>query len=279
MQKESKKTFWRNINFKYKVYVINSNKLEEVAKLSISKLNALSLVIFTSLLIFLISSAIIIFTPLRYYLPGYVNSEIRSQIVANKVYADSIANELIKQSAYIDNLREVMKGGLTIDSVKTSAPDVAGSKDTLMTPSPAEMAFRHNYENNEKYSLTNNIISQTRLNGVSFARPLYGTVAKPFATGHSGIDIAVDSPTNVCSVLDGTVVYTGHPTGEGYTIIIQHSNNVTSIYRDCERLLKESGMSVKSGDAIAITTPGHRHLHLEIWHNGHPLDPTKYIAF
>ena len=234
MQKESKKTFWRNINFKYKVYVINSNKLEEVAKLSISKLNALSLVIFTSLLIFLISSAIIIFTPLRYYLPGYVNSEIRSQIVANKVYADSIANELIKQSAYIDNLREVMKGGLTIDSVKTSAPDVAGSKDTLMTPSPAEMAFRHNYEN---------------------------------------------SPTNVCSVLDGTVVYTGHPTGEGYTIIIQHSNNVTSIYRDCERLLKESGMSVKSGDAIAIATPGHRHLHLEIWHNGHPLDPTKYIAF
>ena len=47
---------------------------------------------------------------------------------------------------------------------------------------------------------------------------------------------------------------------------------------------KSEGLKVKAGDAIAVIgnsgelTTG-PHLHFELWHNGVPLDPVKYIVF
>lgn len=278
MQSANKKTLWKDIKFKYKILIINSNTLEEVARLSISKLNGLSLILFTSLVIFLFSSAIIIFTPLRNYLPGYVNSDVRSQIVSNKVYTDSITVELIKQSNYIENLRSVLSGNLDIDSIKTANSNTVTPKDTLMSPSQIELTFRENYESNEKYNLTSNMLSQTRFNGLNFSRPTYGLVVGRFIPGkNNGIDIAIDNQQNICSILDGNIINTSKGIN-GYTVVVQHSNNLISIYGNCAAMLKEVGANVKSGEAIALSQDNNN-LHLELWYNGKPLDPNKYIAF
>lgn len=282
MQKENKKTFWKKIKFKYKVLIVNSNTLEEVARLSISKLNGFSLVLFSALFIFLLASIIIIFTPLRNYLPGYVNSEVRSQIVTNKVYADSIADELAKQAAYIDNLKSILNGEAAADTVAAATAVTTGTKDTLPGPTQRELAFRQAYEDNEKYNLTSTMISQSRLNGLAFSRPIAGMVTTQFnpAKGNNGIDISTEASLNICALLDGTVVFTSYAAGRGYTAVVQHSNNLTSIYSGCATLLKSTGQTVKAGEAIAVTDdkPGDN-LHLEVWHNGKPLDPNKYIAF
>lgn len=73
---------------------------------------------------------------------------------------------------------------------------------------------------------------------------------------------------------------------EGYTIAIQHRENLVSIYRNCHRLLKEVGEKVSAGEVIATlgsssdkegeTKP---YLHFELWHRGKALDPNIYIAF
>jgi murein DD-endopeptidase MepM/ murein hydrolase activator NlpD len=49
-------------------------------------------------------------------------------------------------------------------------------------------------------------------------------------------------------------------------------------------LLKEVGDHVKAGEAIAIIGNSGElssgpHLHFELWRNGTPLDPEKYIVF
>ena len=73
MKKKSRKAFWHNIKFKYKLTIINENTLEEVVGIHVSKLNGLSVIFLTCTIIFLVAGIIIVFTPLRNYLPGYMN--------------------------------------------------------------------------------------------------------------------------------------------------------------------------------------------------------------
>ena len=81
--KNRRKKFWRNFKFKYKLTITNENTLEEVIGIHVSKLNGVSVLLFAVTVIFLIAATIIAFTPLRNYLPGYMNSEVR-ELVVNK---------------------------------------------------------------------------------------------------------------------------------------------------------------------------------------------------
>ena len=83
VKKKRHKAFWSNIKFKYKLTIINENTLEEVVGLRVSKLNGISVLLSVLTVLFLVASVIIAFTPLRNYLPGYMNSEIRAQVVEN----------------------------------------------------------------------------------------------------------------------------------------------------------------------------------------------------
>ena len=92
--------FWKNFRFKYKLTIINENTLEEVLGLHVSKLNGLSVLLSVFAVLFLIAALIVSFTPLRNYLPGYMNSEVRKQIVVNALRADSLAQLLDEHTGY-----------------------------------------------------------------------------------------------------------------------------------------------------------------------------------
>ena len=97
-KKKRSKAFWNNIKFKYKLTIINENTLEEVVGIRVSKLNGLSVLLSVLTILFLIAAIIIAFTPLRNYLPGYMNSEVRNQIVANALRVDSLQHLVAEKS-------------------------------------------------------------------------------------------------------------------------------------------------------------------------------------
>lgn len=108
--KKRNKAFWNNIKFKYKLTVINENTLEEVIGLRVSKLNGISVLLSLLTVLFLIAAVIIAFTPLRNYLPGYMNSEIRAQVVENALCVDSLQQLAEKQNLYIMNIQDILSG-------------------------------------------------------------------------------------------------------------------------------------------------------------------------
>ena len=82
------------------------------------------------------------------------------------------------------------------------------------------------------------------------------------------------------------MILSDYTSNEGFTIVVQHRENMASVYRNCYRLLKSVGDRVIAGDAIGTlrnvtdTTGIKRdYLHFELWHRGKPLDPNVYIAF
>ena len=283
--KNKRKAFWKNFKFKYKLTITNENTLEEIVGIHVSKLNGVSVLLSAVTVIFLSASLIIVFTPLRNYLPGYMNTEVREQVVTNALRADSLLRILEHQRMYVMNIQDIISGNIKADSVHSMDSLTVVRSEELMERTQAEDEFRKQYEENERYNLTT-IDNAPAVTGLIFFRPTRGMISSGFDANqkHYGIDIAASPNESVLSTLDGTVILATYTADTGYVIQVQHNQNLVSVYKHCGSLLKKVGDTVKAGEAIALVgNTGEKttgpHLHFEIWNRGRALDPSKYIVF
>ena len=285
MKRKGRKAFWHNIKFKYKLTIINENTLEEVVGIHVSKLNGLSVLLAASTVIFLIAASIIAFTPLRNYLPGYMNSELRTQVVTNALRADSLEEALARQNHYIMNIRDILSGEVKADTVKSIDSLANQRAEELMERTAEEDAFRKKYEERERYNLTAVNDAHSAI-GLNFRRPTRGVMATNFnpEEKHFGVDLTASPNESIVAELDGTVILATYTADAGYVVQIQHTQNFVTVYKHCGSLMKTEGDKVKGGEVIALVgksgnekdTP---HLHFEVWHKGNPVNPAKYVVF
>ena len=283
--KNKRKAFWKNFKFKYKLTITNEDTLEEIVGIHVSKLNGVSVLLSAVTVIFLITAVIIAFTPLKNYLPGYMNKEVREQVVTNALRADSLQWLMERQRMYIMNIQDIVSGSVKADSVHSIDSLTIVRSEELMERTQAEDEFRKLYEESERYNLTS-LDNAQAITGLMFVRPTRGMLTSMFDANkkHFGIDVAASPNESVLATLDGTVVLATYTADTGYLIQVQHAQNLVSVYKHCGSLLKHVGDVVKAGEAIALVgNTGEKttgpHLHFEIWNRGRALDPTKYIVF
>ncbi len=285
VKKKRHKAFWNNIKFKYKLTIINENTLEEVVGIRVSKLNGISVLLSVLTVLFLIAAAIITFTPLRNYLPGYMNSDVRAQVVENALRADSLQQLVERQNLYIMNIQDIFRGTVRVDTVHSMDSLTTVREDSLMERTQREAEFRKQYEETEKYNLTS-ITARPDIEGLIFYRPTRGMITDKFDADrkHYGTDIAANPGESVLATLDGTVILSTYTAETGYVIEVQHNQDFISVYKHCGSLLKREGDAVQAGEAIALVgnsgqlTTG-PHLHFELWHKGRAVNPEQYIVF
>lgn len=285
VKKKRHKAFWSNIKFKYKLTIINENTLEEVVGIRVSKLNGISVLLSVLTVLFLIAAAIITFTPLRNYLPGYMNSDVRAQVVENALRADSLQQLVERQNLYIMNIQDIFRGTVRVDTVQSMDSLTTVREDSLMERTQREADFRKQYEETEKYNLTS-ITARPDIEGLIFYRPTRGMITDKFDADrkHYGTDIAANPGESVLATLDGTVILSTYTAETGYVIEVQHNQDFVSVYKHCGSLLKREGDAVQAGEAIALVgnsgqlTTG-PHLHFELWHKGRAVNPEQYIVF
>ena len=283
--KNKRKAFWKNFKFKYKLTITNEDTLEEIVGIHVSKLNGVSVLLSAVTVIFLITAVIIAFTPLKNYLPGYMNKEVREQVVTNALRADSLQWLMERQRMYIMNIQDIVSGSVKADSVHSIDSLTIVRSEELMERTQAEDEFRKLYEESERYNLTS-LDNAQAITGLMFVRPTRGMLTSMFDANkkHFGVDVAASPNESVLATLDGTVVLATYTADTGYLIQVQHAQNLVSVYKHCGILLKQVGDVVKAGEAIALVgNTGEKttgpHLHFEIWNRGRALDPTKYIVF
>lgn len=284
--KRKRKPWWQNIKFKYRLTIVNENTLEEVVTLYVSKLNGLSVLFSILTILFLLTALLMVYTPLRNYLPGYMSNQLRSTIVDNALQADSLDEVLNRHHLYIQNIQDILAGKVSSDSVQSIDSLTAMRVDELMTATEREEEFRQQYEKDERYNLTAPVHSATETEGLNFYRPTRGILSSAFDADlrHFGVDIAANPNESVLATLAGTVIWSTYSTQTGYVIALQHSKGLVSIYKHCGSLLKKEGDKVKAGEAIALVgntgveTTG-PHLHFELWNKGTAMNPERYIVF
>ncbi|MBM6780470.1 M23 family metallopeptidase [Bacteroides mediterraneensis] len=284
MRKKGRKAFWKNIKFKYKLTIINENTLEEVVGIHVSKLNGFSVLLAACTVIFLLAAIILVFTPLRNYLPGYMNSEVRSQVVTNALKADSLVEALDRQNQYIMNIQDIFSGKVSVDTVQSIDSLTTIRTNELMNRSKEEDDFRRKYEARQKAESAAE--EDHKLSDLLFFRPTKGIVMKDFAPSrqHYGVDMAAVMDESIVAAMDGKVMMVVQTADKGFLIQIQHEQNFISVYKHCGTPRKKEGDRVKGGEVIALagTEDEGKHVsyvHFELWHEGTPIDPAKYVVF
>ena len=278
------KGFRNKLLRKYRLTIHNENKLENVLGFYISPLWAIITLFFSFLLVAGVIFLIITFTPVGNLIPGYVSESTKEKLISYNLRIDSLTREVAKQDRYLANIRAIMNGEITLDSIKNS-PEQISSDSFPVTRSENEERFATEWENRERYNLISQATNVASLQELNLFRPTQGEVITPFdeAGGHFGVDIAEIPGESVLAIHDGVVIMSDYTAGDGYTIVLQHRENVVSVYRNCHRLLKGVGEEVVGGEVIGILSNNREEndsfLHFEIWHRGKPLDPSIYIAF
>lgn len=273
------------MRFKYKLLFLNETTLEEVFTIRISRLSGLIMIAVFGFILIALTSIVIIKTPIRNYLPGYLDSEIRQTMVENALKADSLENQLQIQSRYLSNIGSILKGEIEVDEIKYPDSLVDANSVNLEKTSETE-EFIRNYENEERYNLSLLTSNSNVPENVTFYKPVRGIISSAFdyQKKHYGIDIAANPKESVLATLKGTVVFTGFDANAGYVIQIQHANGFISIYKHNALLLKGQGDEVEAGEAIALvgntgSLSTGDHLHFELWYRGKPVNPQEYINF
>lgn len=102
--------FLRRLNAPYRIVFIDDESLEEVASYRITMrklyvLMSMGLVIALSLIV-----AILLITPLKYYIPGYGDDKARREVIHLRQNVDSLTDVVSAQNKYEENIRNVITG-------------------------------------------------------------------------------------------------------------------------------------------------------------------------
>ncbi|MDR3093580.1 MAG: M23 family metallopeptidase [Bacteroidales bacterium] len=287
-ENQEKKTVFRKLKNTYRFVFYNDSNFEEVWQMRVTLLNFLSVFGFIFLLLVGGSIALVMFTPMREWVPGYPTQAMHNQLVANVMRMDSLEYELQTRDKYFRAMNAFISGR---EPKLTEPPSDSTNTDysqITFTRSEQDSLLRKQVEEEEQFNFAtgSSPSKETSILKTHFFKPINGVVTNHFnmKENHFGIDLVAKPNEVVKAVLDGTVVISTWTIETGYIIEIQHNANLLSVYKHNANLLKKSGEQVKAGDAIAIignsgdlsTGP---HLHFEIWQNGKPVNPEDFIVF
>lgn len=235
----------------------------------------------------LIFYMLVAFTPVRTLIPGYPDARAKRAAIQNAMKIDSLEMIVSRWELYSENLRRILDGEepIRIDSLVRKIAESDRKEISEREIRERDSILRMNVAEEEQFSLSLAEGRNLHIEGMHFFCPLKGVVSQGYDPAiHPFVDITAPANSMVFAVLDGSVIYSGWSDDSGYTIQIQHSNDIVSIYKHNQKLLKAVGDRVTAGDPIAVvgntgTLTTGDHLHFELWYRGEAVDPTRYINF
>ena len=276
---------FKSLRKKHKLSFADDSTYHEKWSFKISILNISSLIAFYSVLIITLFILLVKFTPLKSIFENHVNLyELNTNLNINNQIIDSLEQTIQINAHYLSNLKHILKNEDQLDTTNLKQESLPTNFKPSFNKSYEDSILRANIENNTYGS---NLLKANKVIEIEFyLPPIKGIVSKSFnsKTKHFGVDIVGQKDAPIKATLEGRIIFSNWTSTHGFVIIIQHSNELLSIYKHNSSLLKQVGDFVESGDPIAIIgnsgeyTDG-PHLHFELWQNSIAIDPQEYISF
>lgn len=287
---EQVKTRKRNWHTFYRLVLRKDETLEEVASYKLTLLNIYILLSSIVIVVMGLMVVVIFFTPLKRLVPGFAEPSQHPDYVKLSKKMAALESEMESYKLYYQHFNQMTRLPDSIVIPKASLSSKSDQPQKGMAEKTDEIAVTSEPKQTPgAVQVSSQAPSASLLKLADFRYlmpPISGVVSSRFDAeeGHFGVDILAPHDTPVKAIWDGHVITADWTLETGYTIGIQHSNDMVSFYKHNASLLKRSGAFVRAGEAIAIIgntgkmTSG-PHLHFELWLSGKPVDPTNYIDF
>ena len=285
-KKKSKRLTKKLLN-KYRLVILNEDTFEEQISFKLNRLNVFVIVTLSTILLIAFTTFFIAFTPLREYIPGYSSTELNMRAALIDHKTDSLQQAMRVNNQYYDAIRKVLNGEVSVIEFdpKETVNTIKTKPDSIdLDPSEEDLRLREEVEEEDRYSLFESAKSELKFG--SFFPPVQGSITDGYDSTrkHYAVDIAVAKNTPIKAIADGTIIFAEWTAETGYVMIIDHGNNLLSVYKHNSSLSKQQGDTVKTGEVVATagstgelsTGP---HLHFELWNGGYSLNPTNFIDF
>ena len=283
---KNKKQLYKKWLDKYKIVILNEDTFEEKYSIKLTRLNAFIFISVSSIVLILFTTILIALTPLREYIPGYTSSKVKAQTLLLANRTDSLYKTVKMNDLYINSIKKVLSGEAAFESINKDSiySKVAEDQNSLiLNPSKADSMLRLKVDNEDKYNFFE---SATATKNFILYPPLQGAISSNYdiTMQHYAVDIAVSKGTPVKAIAKGRVLLASWTSDSGYVIIIDHGNQLLSVYKHNGSLTKKQGDLVQAQEVIAKSGSSGEfssgpHLHFELWNDGNAIDPTNFINF
>ena len=276
----------KNSQQKYKVVVSNDETFEEIMSLKTNNFQLFLFALLYTILVVIFSTTIIFFTQVREYVPGYPSTDLLVSAAKITVKADSLERELALNAQFFSAIESVLKGDSN-ETAQRLEQDNSIKNDLkaaeIVATIPQDSILRAYVENQDRFNLTRN---QLLIDSKRYYSPVKGVVTDGFdiQKNHFAVDVSVDIGTPVKALLAGTVLFSEWSIETGHVILLDHGENLISVYKHNSKILKSQNDTVQAGEVIAFSgeegaLSSGPHLHFEIWRNGLPIDPETILSF
>jgi len=285
-ESKKEKKFTKKLLHKYRLVILNEETFEERFAIKLTRLNVFVIVALSSIVLVLCTIFLIAFTSLREFIPGYSSTALKQKATELNYKTDSLQQVIDMNQQYYESIKRVLTGDVKMVEFNKDSIIEAANKDVQIVnliPTKEDSLLRNLVDKEDKYNVFESTISASNL--VLFP-PVNGTISENYNVEekHYAIDIVVVKNTPVKATADGTIIFAEWTAETGFVVIIEHSNDLISVYKHNASLTKQQGDLVKSGEVIAMAgntgelTTG-PHLHFELWSRGYPVNPANFIDF
>jgi murein DD-endopeptidase MepM/ murein hydrolase activator NlpD len=284
--KKQKKNSINKLTRSYKVVVSSEDTFEERLSFSTNKFNVFLVLSLYSIILIAFTISVVFFTQIREMVPGYSSSDLLTQAIYLTKKTDSLENELELNNTFYKSIENVLSGK-TEEIIYKDTLAVSKEKDNVdfqaVLANAEDSILRKYVEEEDKFNLTKNeLVIENKM----FVSPVKGQITQKFdpLNNHFALDILVDTGTPVKSILEGKVIFSEWSVDTGHVLIIDHGDNIISVYKHNSKVLKTQNNFVKAGEVIAYsgnqgTLSTGPHLHFELWKNGTPINPEPLFNF
>ena len=284
--KKENKGFFKKLFNDYKVVVSSEDTFEEKFAFKASKISVFVLMLVYSTILISFTISIVFFTQLRELVPGYSSSDLLNRAIYLTQKTDSLERQIELNNKFYKSIEDVLSGNtdVFIERDNITIDSSLNEKNFFsISPNSEDSILRNYVDSQDKFNLT---INELVIENKMFFSPIKGDITQTFnfEENHFAIDIAADIGTPVKSILDGKILFSEWSVDTGHVIIVDHGDNIISVYKHNSKSLKEQNDFVQAGEVIAYSgnqgsLSSGPHLHFELWKNGTPIDPEPLLNF
>jgi murein DD-endopeptidase MepM/ murein hydrolase activator NlpD len=242
-----------------------------------------------------ITLAVLIFTPVAMYVPipnPGLEEKYGRQLAGMQEQLHALAQEFSLVKDYNQQMRKALGEGSTGDSSTAASTMLSYSVDARLEQVEGKTSRAADPtgdaplldETEVGYDPTVITVGETSPSAFPLLSPVVGFVTQGFdpARNHYGMDFAGKRGMPVYAAGDGHVIFAGWTYDDGNMLIISHGGGYLTVYKHAQVLLTSAQSVVTRGVPVALLGSSGRtslgpHLHFEVWKDGQPRDPNKFL--